>query len=148
MESLALYDKWSTQILVYFTVFLFATAAAVLLDTGLHVSRVTVLLYVLPTTALLMFVVPMIYAYLVRLAVREFLPTELFANAKLAVQPEASEPFDRQQASRELAELQLQLEELISKLTKKNAKSNRSRTPFTASGTNLRRNLYGGRLSR
>jgi hypothetical protein len=65
-ESFDMYDKWSTQLLIYFTVFFFSTAEAVLLGMGLHVPKESVLLYVLPMTVVLMVVVPMIYTHVAR----------------------------------------------------------------------------------
>ena len=65
-----IYRKWSSQVFVYFTSVVLATSAALVLDLRFHWSPMRVLLYVLPLTALLMILVPILTVVLIA-AVRD-----------------------------------------------------------------------------
>ena len=65
-----IYRKWSSQLFVYFTSIVLATSAALVLDLRFHWSPGRVLLYVLPLTALLMILVPILSVVLIA-AVRD-----------------------------------------------------------------------------
>jgi hypothetical protein len=65
-----LYRKWSSQVFVYFTSVVLATGTALVLDLRFHWSPGRVLLYVLPLTALLMILVPILSVVLMA-AVRD-----------------------------------------------------------------------------
>jgi len=54
------YRKWSSQVFVYFISVILATSTALVLDLRFHWSPGRVLLYVLPLTALLMILVPIL----------------------------------------------------------------------------------------
>lgn len=55
-----MYRKWSSQVFVYFTSVVLATSTALVLDLRFHWSPGRVLLYVVPLTALLMILVPIL----------------------------------------------------------------------------------------
>ena len=65
-----MYRKWSSQVFVYFTSVVLATSTALVLDLRFHWSPGRVLLYVLPLTALLMILVPILSVVLIA-AVRD-----------------------------------------------------------------------------
>jgi hypothetical protein len=65
-----MYRKWSSQVFVYFTSVVLATSTALVLDLRFHWSPGRVLLYVLPLTALLMILVP-ILSVVLTVGVRE-----------------------------------------------------------------------------
>lgn len=67
---LRMYRGWGSQVFVYFTTVVFATTAALVLDLRFHWSPGRVLLYVLPLTALLMILVPILLVVLIA-AVRD-----------------------------------------------------------------------------
>ena len=64
------YRKWSSQVFVYFITVVLATSTALVLDLRFHWSPGRVLLYVLPLTALLMILVPILSVVLIA-AVRD-----------------------------------------------------------------------------
>ena len=61
---LHMFEGWSTQVFVYITTLLTATAVALILDLRYGLPPGRVLLYVLPLTALLLFLVPAAYVVL------------------------------------------------------------------------------------
>jgi len=65
-----MYRRWSSQVFVYFTSVVVATSTALVLDLRFHWSPRRVLLYVLPLTALLMILVPILTVVLIA-AVRD-----------------------------------------------------------------------------
>ena len=86
-----MYRKWSSQVFVYFTSVVLATSAALVLDLRFHWSPMRVLLYVLPLTALLMILVPILSVVLIA-AVRDTEVSDLNAEVPiLTLQMEAKE---------------------------------------------------------
>ena len=67
---LRMYRGWGSQVFVYFTSVVLATGTALVLDLRFHWSHGRVLLYVLPLTALLMILVPILSVVLIA-AVRD-----------------------------------------------------------------------------
>jgi hypothetical protein len=65
-EAFTLYDRWTTELVVYTTVFVLATGTALLLDLRLHMSPSTVLLYSIGLTVILMVVMPVSYRLLLK----------------------------------------------------------------------------------
>lgn len=114
-QSFAMYDNWGTQLIIYFTVFLFSLAGAILLDMGFHVPPERVLLYVLPTTVLLMLVMPLVCAFVGRLVASGTAPSVEAIFGDGSVRDVMHETYDKRtdpEVNQAIAESNLLLKEL------------------------------------